>query len=709
MTRTEKEIMVLYRASESHFTSLMSGLNQLRQEKTFCDVILKVGSNEIHAHRSVLVAGCQYFKSLFLGHFSEATMKEINLSEVTENVEALEIIMNFIYSGEVEINMDNLEVIVKLSSFFLLETLRNFSAAFMKDALCLKTCLKFYLYSAEHGIADVEVDAERMMKSRFHDVLIFEESTLNLSDDELACLIEKDVFEHCSAYNVVQFVTKWVNKGKTEKHVSIGLELLDSLNRMEERMVCSTLNEVCLEVLYEKLEKTFETCDIANKEDFLARLKTSIDEVLMVKLPDTDTEGSESEVASCSTCKTTFKKKKKRPDTEFAVITLSPKSCLIEDYKKARLGGLIHHEPEPFNDAVFDVCAYIPRTRSWYRICEFHEQGGMPEYLIDGSGYESRWVVMDDNIAFVDNRGDYIDLYNVKDRTWHAPDIQYFDSNISPELENGPFQANDVCFVTGNGNERYMIVRMRLFTDNSYDQVTDMYFRCYIMGTDGESWDCIFVTPTRIRTNLSDNGGMPEMNAHISKTSNEMLVTHSTIDGGWNIVFIANLNNLFPVPVMLKSEFIEDQDVFRGSAIIEKSDSLLIISNGTKNCGHEVKILYEYKFNSEVLTEVTLPEKVITTITKPYVYDDEETEYPCLCEFTATDGQSLWYIEGNLEIVSAFTEVRLDDNRDLITVKHTPPPFACITRAYAGQVNVGVLSCMKPISHFLVKERSKLQ
>ncbi|XP_045185201.2 kelch-like protein 26 [Mercenaria mercenaria] len=696
--------MVLYRASESHFTSIMSVLNQLRREKTFCDVILKVQSSEIHAHRSVLAAGCPYFKSLFLGHFSEATMKEINLSEVTENVDALEIILNFIYSGEVEINMDNLGIIVKLSSFFLLETLRQFSADFMKEALCLKTCLKFYLYAAEHGITDVEVDSELMMKSRFHDFLIFEESTLNLSADELACLIEKDVFEHCSAYNIVQFVTKWVNKGKTAKHVSVGLELLDTLNRFEERVTCTNLNEVCLETLYERLVMTLETCDIENKEDFLSKLKTAVDEVVMDNSSETD--HSQCDVATCSTS-LSGKGKKKVPVTELAVVTLSPKLCVIQDYKKARLGGLIHHVQEPFNDAVFDVCTYIPRTRSWYYVCELHEQGGMPEYLIDGSGYESRLVVLDDNIAFVDNRGDYIDLYNLKSHTWHAPDVQYYDTNINPELEDGHFQANDVCFVTGKGDEKYMIVRMRLFTDNSFDQATDMYFRGYILRSDGESWDCIFVTPTRIRTNLSDNGGMPEMNAHISKTSNEMLVTHSTLDGGWNIVFVANLNNLFPVPVILKSEFIEDQDIFRGSAILEEEDRLLIVSNGTKNCGHEAKILYEYKFNSEVLTEVNLPRKEIATIKKPYVYDDEETEYPCLCEFSATDGHSLWYIEGNLDIVSAFTEVQLDSKQNLITKKHTPPPFACITRAFAGQVRTDILSSLKPISHFLVKENSK--
>lgn len=706
--------MVLYRAKESHFTSLMSTLNHLRQEKTFCDVILKVSSSEIHAHRSVLAAGCPYFKSLFLGQFTEAKMKEINLSEVTGNVDALEIILNFIYSGEVEINMENLGVIVKLSSFFLLENLREFSADFMKKYLCLKTCLKFYLYAAEHGITEVEIDSELMMKSRFHDFLIFEESTLDLCPDELLYLLEKDIFEHCSKFNIVQFVAKWVKNGKTTKHVSVGIELLDLWNKSDKEVLCSNLNDICLEALYERVATTFETCDLDNKEDFLARFKTVLDEMMEEKttekeIDDTEDTGnkSENDTATCST--SSGKKKKKTSRSELAIVTLSPKLCVIEDYKKSREGGLIHHVQEPFNDAVFDICAYIPRTQTWYYLCELEEQDGMPEYLIDGSGYESRLVVLDDDIAFVDNRGDYIDLFSLKSHTWRAPDIQYYDTNIHPEFEDGHFQANDVCFVTGRGNEKYMIVRMRLFTDNSFDQATDMYFRGYILRSDGETWDCIFVTPTRVRTNLSDNGGMPEMNAHISKASNEMLVTHSTLDGGWNIVFVANLNNLFPIPVMLKSEFIEDQDIFRGSAILEQEDRFLIVSNGTKNCGNEVKVLYEYKFNSEVLTEVNQIGKEIATITKPYILDDEESEYPCLCECSATDGQSLWYIEGNLEIVSAFTEIRLDDKLQIISQKHTPPPFACITRAFAGQVKTDTLSGLKPISRFLVKEKSRLQ
>lgn len=697
--------MVLYRAKESHFTSLLSTLNQLRQDKTFCDVILKVGSNEIHAHRSVLAAGCPYFRSLFLGQFTEATMKEINLSEVTGNIDALEIILNFIYSGEVEINMENLGVIVKLSSFFLLENLRELSADFMKKNLCLKTCLKFYLYSAEHGITEVEVDSQLMMKSRFHDFLIFEENTLHLSPDEMLCLMEKDLFEHCSAYHVVQFVAKWVNNGKTVKHVSVGLDLLYAVEKFRNVILCSNLNDVCLEALNEKVETALENCDLDNKEEFLTRLKTVVDKMLAEK-KDTQITSVSSENDATASCSRNQEKKDKIPSTELAVVTLSPKLCVIEDYKKSRDRGFIPHVQEPFSDAVFDICVYIPRTRTWFYLCELHQQDGMPEYLIDVTGYESRLVVLDDEIAFVDDHGDYIDFYHLKNHVWRAPNIQYVEASIDPDFEGGHFQANDVCFVTGKGNEKYMIVRMRLFADEFFDVATAMYFRGYIMRSDGGSWDGIFVTPRKIETNLSDNGGMPEMNAHISKTSNEMIVTHSTLDGGWNIVFVANLNDSFPEPVILKSEFIDDQDIFRGSAILEQEDGFVIVSNGTKNCGSEVKVLYEYKFNSEVLTEVNLTGKSIETITKPYDFDDEETEYPCLCECSVAGGQSLWYIEGNLDMVSAFTEVKLDDKLQLIPLKHTPPPFACITRAFAGQVKTDILSGLKPISRFLVKEKS---
>lgn len=709
--------MVLYTVSEEHFSSTLHFMNDLRKDGSFCDIVLLVGPDKMHAHRCVLAAGSPYFRSLFLGHFTEASMKEINLSEVTEDISAMEIILNFVYAGEVDITSENLGIIIKLSSFFLLETLRDFCAEFMADSLCLNNCLTYFIAAADHGLLGLETDAGCMIKSRFHDFLIYEENTLDLTTEQLMFLIDKGIFKHCTVSSILLFLTKWVIKGQTSSHLAVGLELLDALENKEcgSCQLCSGLIELSLETLFEKLKAVLLDKDVAESEVFISRLNTALQTLFLNKKTMTVTK-SESDVdeqkPSSSTCSSEPEKAslkhifdlQRKEETELAVITLSPKLCVIDDYRKQREDSIFHHEAEPFNQAVFDLCAYVPRTKSWYYLREFQENE-TPEYLVDGAGYESRFFLIGDHVVFVDNRGDNIDMYNMRSNTWQSPDVSYYDANFDVDFDDGFFQANDVCFVLGKNGEKYMVVRMRLFTDHSFDQATEMYFRGYVLADDEESWDCIFMTSTRIRTNLSDNGGMPEMNARISKTSNEMIVTHSTLDGGWNIVFVANMNEPFPAPVTLMSEFIEDKDVFRGVVILEEDDRFLIVSNGTKNCGGSMQVMYEYKFNSNVLLEVMGKQMAISTIRKPFENDDEEVEYPCLCEVSVTDGKSVWYIEGNMDTVSAFTEATVDSKMKIVTKEHPPPPFACITRMFAGQVYKKHLRDVKQITRFMIKEK----
>ena len=706
--------MVLYTASEEHFSSTLHFMNDLRKEGSFCDIVLKVGQDEMHAHRCVLAAGSPYFRSLFLGQFTEASMKEINLSAVSVDVAAMELILNFIYSGEVDINSENLGIIIKLSSFFLLETLREFCADFMTVSLCLNNCLTYYIAAADHGLMILENTAGFIITSRFHDCLIYEDNTLDLSTEQLMFLLDKGIFKHCSASSVLQFLMKWIIRGQSTQHVEVGSELLEALKKKEcgSCQICSGLTELSLESLHDKVKTVIQEKQIEQAYVFLNKLSSTLCTLFQNKKTRCETVESIEQTAGPST-ETPERSARhifdcpRKEESELAIITLSPKMCVIEDYRKQREDSLFHHEAEPFHQPVFDLCAYVPRTKSWYYLREFKEHE-TPEYLVDGAGYESRFFLLGEHVVFVDNRGDNIDLYNLKTNQWHAPNVSYYDANFDIDFDNAFFQANDVCFVLGKNDEKYMVVRMRLFTDQSLDQATEMYFRGYILADDGESWDCIFMTSSRIRTNLSDNGGMPEMNARISKTSNEMIVTHSTLDGGWNIVFVADMNDPFPAPVILMSEFIEDKDVFRGVAILEEDDRFLIVSNGTKNCGSVVSVMYEYKFNSKLLREIHSKKTVISSILKPFEGDDEETEYPCLCEVSVTDGKSIWYLEGNMDTVSGFTEVSLGKNMKIVAKEHPPPPFSCITRMFAGQVYKRHLTDIKQITRFLMREKKTI-
>lgn len=84
----------------------MCQLNQLRKTRHFCDVVLQVGTAEIHAHRSVLACASPYFFELFTTDDDRKTAREdkvvYKLSGSFEQ-ESLENLVQFAYTGELEV------------------------------------------------------------------------------------------------------------------------------------------------------------------------------------------------------------------------------------------------------------------------------------------------------------------------------------------------------------------------------------------------------------------------------------------------------------------------------------------------------------------------------------------------------------------------------------------------------------------------------
>jgi len=84
----------------------MSKLNQLRKTRHFCDVVLQVGSAEIHAHRAVLSCASPYFYELFTTDDEKKTAREdkvvYRLSGSFEH-ESLERLVQFAYTGYMEL------------------------------------------------------------------------------------------------------------------------------------------------------------------------------------------------------------------------------------------------------------------------------------------------------------------------------------------------------------------------------------------------------------------------------------------------------------------------------------------------------------------------------------------------------------------------------------------------------------------------------
>ena len=87
-----------------HSEILLSKCAQFREQGEFIDVYLKVGEEVFSAHRIVLAASSDYFHAMFAHGMKESNQEVIELKDESISAAALKIVLDSIYSGDLEVN-----------------------------------------------------------------------------------------------------------------------------------------------------------------------------------------------------------------------------------------------------------------------------------------------------------------------------------------------------------------------------------------------------------------------------------------------------------------------------------------------------------------------------------------------------------------------------------------------------------------------------
>uniref|UniRef100_A0A8C3DI64 Kelch like family member 30 n=2 Tax=Corvus moneduloides TaxID=1196302 RepID=A0A8C3DI64_CORMO len=98
----------------SHAQAVLEGLQQLRTNPKLADVTLVAGGREFPCHRGILALCSHYFYAMFSGDFAESIAARVELKEVDPT--ALEMLLDFAYTGKVTINQGNVEGLMRTSS-----------------------------------------------------------------------------------------------------------------------------------------------------------------------------------------------------------------------------------------------------------------------------------------------------------------------------------------------------------------------------------------------------------------------------------------------------------------------------------------------------------------------------------------------------------------------------------------------------------------
>jgi hypothetical protein len=96
----------LYRLKTDRATCIMNTMAMYREKELFCDVCLRVKGQRQLAHKVVLASASPYFASMFgqSGHIEAHTTQDIDLTELVSCPYAMNSVLNFLYTSQVQLN-----------------------------------------------------------------------------------------------------------------------------------------------------------------------------------------------------------------------------------------------------------------------------------------------------------------------------------------------------------------------------------------------------------------------------------------------------------------------------------------------------------------------------------------------------------------------------------------------------------------------------
>ena len=202
----------------AHPEILLSKCAQFREQGEFIDVRLKVGEDEFVAHRIVLAANSDYFQAMFAHGMKESNQDVIELKHENISVTAMKIMMDSIYSGEINVNDENvLEVLIAADHLQVASVVEQCCKYLTQLRLNVQTYCRVIMVADQHSLKDLKEATERKMASMYKDICEKEEFLSDMNADVLTALLCRDDLSAPSENFVFKSVMQWIKYRKEER------------------------------------------------------------------------------------------------------------------------------------------------------------------------------------------------------------------------------------------------------------------------------------------------------------------------------------------------------------------------------------------------------------------------------------------------------------------------------------------------------------
>ncbi|XP_062405495.1 kelch-like protein 3 isoform X1 [Sardina pilchardus] len=246
--------------NHEHMRKAFCLMNDLRSRRQLCDVLLVAGEVEVPAHKVVLASCSPYFCAMFTGDMSESKAQRVEIRDVDGLT--LSCLVEYIYTAEVQVSEDNVQVLLPAASLLQLMDVRQVCCEFLQAQLHPSNCLGIRAFADLHTCTALLSHAHAYAEQHFSEVVQGEEF-MTLSLQQVCSLIASDKLTVSSEEKVFEAMVAWINHDKEARlehmpklmeHVRLPLLSRDYLvQRVEEEALIKN-NNTCKDFLIEAMK-----------------------------------------------------------------------------------------------------------------------------------------------------------------------------------------------------------------------------------------------------------------------------------------------------------------------------------------------------------------------------------------------------------------------------------------------------------------------
>nr|XP_039262420.1 LOW QUALITY PROTEIN: kelch-like protein 12 [Styela clava] len=172
-------------------------LHSIREMTETSDFTIKVTGQSFPVHRNVITAASSYFRAMFSSNMKEAQQGFADVKTVKPAI--MEKCIDFMYTGEVKVQMDEIQGILHASSLLQLDSLTELSFEYLQKNLSVNNCLVAAYLAKLYDRVNLLNTAEQIVYDKFDEVV---------STDTFAAISCEDITRYLSKANANHEI-KW--------------------------------------------------------------------------------------------------------------------------------------------------------------------------------------------------------------------------------------------------------------------------------------------------------------------------------------------------------------------------------------------------------------------------------------------------------------------------------------------------------------------